>query len=551
MLRQAVRYYHTLRHLRLAQTVGRVYPEIKKRAALRGWMLTRLPAVPSTLSGQLRTSTGFLIHDPWNTRAAILEGRFCFLRREEKLGRPVMWEPEGLSIFWRYNLHYFHYLRLLRPEEQEALCLEWTRSNPPGQTVGWWPYPTSLRIVNWCKAGVEHPDLLRSLYEQAAYLARNMERYIQGNHWLENAKALVFAGCYLEGQGEAAQWVEHGLKVLRKETPQQVLPDGGNFERSPMYHALMLEAYLDLVNVLPEDRPERAACADVARRMADFLVSVTKPDGHIALFNDAAQEIAPSTESLTNYAERLLGYQAEKRDAFPETGYFIYETPDVHLVVDAGPVGPDYLPAHAHADIFSFELTVAGRPFVVDSGTSTYEAGAMRAYQRSTRAHNTVEVDGADQAECWSSFRVARRFAPQDVSLERTSEHWRFSGRFDGYRHLIGDGIVHCRQITGCPEGHAIRVEDVVQGHGAHRVASRLHLHPAVTVRLEGVHVVLERDGIRCTVTPESSERPAIEDGWYGPAFGVECRCRVLVFERQQALPATLAYVISYDSVAP
>ena len=318
-----------------------------------------------------------------------------------------------------------------------------------------------------------------------------------------------------------------------------------------MYHALMLEAYLDLVNVLPEDRPERAAFADVARQMADFLASVTKPDGHIALFNDAAQEIAPSTESLTDYAERLLGYQAEKRDAFPETGYFIYETPDVHLVVDAGPVGPDYLPAHAHADIFSFELTVGGRPFVVDSGTSTYEAGAMRAYQRSTRAHNTVEVDGADQAECWSSFRVARRFAPQDVSLERTSEHWRFSGRFDGYRHLIGDGIVHRRQITGRPEGHAIRVEDVVQGHGGHRVASRLHLHPAVTVRLEGVHVVLERDGIRCTVTPESSEPPAIEDGWYGPAFGMERRCRVLVFERQQALPTTLAYVISYDSVVP
>ena len=78
-------------------------------------------------------------------------------------------------------------------------------------------------------------------------------------------------------------------------------------------------------------------------------------------------------------------------------------------LLDVAPVGPDYLPGHAHADTLSFELSLFGQRVLVNSGTSQYEAGPERSRQRGTAAHNTVIVDGHDSSEVWAGFRVARR----------------------------------------------------------------------------------------------------------------------------------------------
>ena len=83
--------------------------------------------------------------------------------------------------------------------------------------------------------------------------------------------------------------------------------------------------------------------------------------------------------------------------ALAESGYYGERTERGHYVIvicDAGPIGPDYVPGHGHADLFSFELSLNGARLVVDSGVASYEAGPMRQYCRSTRAHNTLEIDG-------------------------------------------------------------------------------------------------------------------------------------------------------------
>ena len=99
------------------------------------------------------------------------------------------------------------------------------------------------------------------------------------------------------------------------------------------------------------------------------------------------------------------------------------------LIVDAGPVCPDYLPAHAHADMLNYELVIRGRRVIVDSGVYEYQAGAWRDYFRSTRAHNTVEINRENQSEVWSSFRVARRARPLNVSVKVGNNHFLLSSR--------------------------------------------------------------------------------------------------------------------------
>ena len=153
-------------------------------------------------------------------------------------------------------------------------------------------------------------------------------------------------------------------------------------------------------------------------------------------------------------------------------------------MVDAGPLGPDYLPAHAHGDIFSYELSLDGQRVVVDGGTSSYVAGAERAWARSTRAHNTVEIAGVDQAEFFGAFRVGRRGRPRDVTARVSADGLQVSGWHDGYRRLAGRPTHH-RELEFVAPG-ALVVWDTVESSGPHEAVSRVRFAPGAQVSMTG-----------------------------------------------------------------
>jgi uncharacterized heparinase superfamily protein len=169
----------------------------------------------------------------------------------------------------------------------------------------------------------------------------------------------------------------------------------------------------------------------------------------------------------------------------------------------------------------------------------------MRDYGRSTPAHNTVCIDDTDQAECWSSFRVARRFAPRDVTFEQGSSGSCFSGCFDGYATLIGDDIRHWRTVEVKHRKQRLIVTDRVEGRGCHEVRSYIHLHPDVELQRDGRGDWLLRRGEgRCRL--KTSDDAAVRQGWYCPAFGTRVRNDVLVLGQRTSLPAQLSYELEY-----
>ena len=158
----------------------------------------------------------------------------------------------------------------------------------------------------------------------------------------------------------------------------------------------------------------------------------------------------------------------------PDSGYAVVRSGPFHLVADVGQPGPPSPPGHIHADCLSFTLHVHGRPAVVDTGTSEYGSGPRRAHERSTAAHNTVEIDGTDQTEVFGAFRAGRRARTTleraevrpDGTITLTASH-------DGYRHLPGRPV-HRRTWTVTPD--TVVVRDQVDGTGVHDLAARLHL---------------------------------------------------------------------------
>lgn len=436
------RYWHTLRWLRPVQFWGRLWfrlyrpkPDLHaapERCARSEWQWSHC-ARPSSMLGT---------------------DAFRFLSVERRITTSADWNRSDWPKLWLYNAHYFDDLVAQNATDRrrwhQELIARWIAENPAATGNGWEPYPTSLRIVNWLKyllAGNTPVDgMLDSLAVQARWLRERLEHHLLGNHLWANAKALVFAGAFFDGL-EARQWLAHGLRLLRRELREQVLADGGHFERSPMYHAILSEDVLDLIQ-LSRCFAEKFEVADAtawkttAERMLHWLRTMTHPDGGIAFFNDAALGIAPNLDDLTKYAE-VLGLVPQERAAertahLADSGYVRLQVDDAVLLADVAPIGPDYLPGHAHADSLSFELSVEGRRTLVNSGTSTYENNAQRHLERSTSAHNTVVVDGQDSSEVWAAFRVARRARVHDVQVAKTKDGASIAAWHDGYLRLPG-----------------------------------------------------------------------------------------------------------------
>lgn len=487
-LRTLLRYWHTLRHLKMAQFTG------------RAWFRLARPRPDRRPAPRVRAvSSGWVVGA---RRRVSLVGpeTFRFLEEQHALAE-VGWDGPDITKLWRYNQHYFEDLHGAGAESRAGwhrdLMVRWVADNPPARGTGWEPYPTSMRVVNWIKwawQGNTLPDeAAQSLAVQARWIMKRLEWHLLGNHLFVNAKALVFAGLFFEG-AEADAWRATGLRILRRQVPEQILADGGQFERSPMYHALALEDMLDLWNGMQACRGLISA-ADAAwidgqegriGSMRAWLDVMTHPDGEIALFNDAAIGIAPPPAELDGYARRL-GFPAlppltDGMTRLVDSGYLRMQQGSMVAILDVGPIGPDYLPGHAHADTLSFELSLFGRRVLVDSGTSCYGTGPERLRQRGTAAHNTVTVDGEDSSEVWSGFRVARRARVLDLRIGPETDGsagrgLRVECAHDGFRRLHPKAI-H-RRVWRFHQG-SLEVQDRVDGPGA--VTCHWHWAPGIEI---------------------------------------------------------------------
>lgn len=502
----------------------------------RAWFRCSRPRPDLAAAPAVRLKTGQWQVPAHREPSLLGPGEFLFLGQEGRLSE-VGWDGPQREKLWRYNQHYFDDLNAanasLRHEWHHALLRDWLDNNEPGQGNAWEPYPTSLRIVNWIKwilAGNEMPTgCLQSLAVQARWLMNRLEYHLLGNHLFTNAKALVFAGLFFEGD-EANHWLRKGLRILEREIPEQILSDGGHFERSTMYHALALEDMLDLCNLVscystsltPETLTHSTSWRDTAVSMMEWLTAMRHPDGEISFFNDAALGIAPSCHELVAYAERLgvRSTQMDPGDArwLSQSGYVRMARGNAVALLDMAALGPDYLLGHAHADTLSFELSVSGQRILVNSGTSCYGNSAERLRQRGTAAHNTVIVSGNDSSEVWGGFRVARRARPVSPEVRFTSDGLFAQCAHDGYARLPGKPV-HTRQWEMYDNSFVIH--DSVDN--PELVSDALfHFHPDVKIEADQhlkVGEVVLADGKRIRWQVDKG-RPSLKNSTWHPRFG-------------------------------
>ncbi|WP_421864519.1 heparinase II/III family protein [Marinobacter adhaerens] len=527
---------NTVRYLKLSQLFYQVFYRVRKRRS-------KIQSEPE-LRGALGPWPGAQFLQP-----ASVDGKtFTFLGQTARLGDD--WNHPSFPKLWLYNLHYQDDLNAKGSEDRrelsEYLIDSWIAANPPAEGNGWEPYCLSLRLVNWvkwfCRLESQHlkREWLISLSRQADSLERQLEFHILANHLFANAKALVFVGVFLGGK-QGNRYLYRGLDLLGKELKEQFLADGAHYELSPMYHSILMWDVADLLAL------KQASGLDVLNIEAkvweerfvkgmEWLRAMVHPDREIAFFNDATLGIAPTLEDLEEYGQKL-GIQLPPSHT-PQTlsgrilqasGYSIIDWPGNHrLIADVATVGPDYQPGHAHADTLSFEFSLFGQRVFVNSGISQYGDDAERYRQRSTAAHNTVEVDGENSSEVWSGFRVARRARPFDVKIDNNHSGISLQASHDGYRRLRGK-VIHCRRWFATNE--SLMIEDELQGN-FQRAVAHFHFHPDVTVEHEGKSCFRIRlpDG-KSLILELSDSWPNLVTSHWHPGFGVSQKIQKLSVE--------------------
>ena len=488
------------------------------------------------------------------------ECSFKFLNKKFTLKSAEDWNAKNQDKLWLYNLHYFDDLNAINSEQRfvwhNNLIQKWIEDNPVGFGNGWEPYPSSLRIVNWIKwflldlnSGNNVKQVwLDSLVIQTRFLSQNLEYHLLGNHLFANAKALVFAGLFFKGK-EADHWYQLGFFIINKELSEQVLSDGGNFELSPMYHAIFLEDLLDLVNIhqafdrnLPDNLENKIV------QMLEWLKVMCHPDGGVAFFNDSTLGVAPSFIELLSYTDRLgiifKNNQVNQLTHLVESGSIRVEKENMVIIADVANIGPDYIPGHGHADALSFELSLFNKRVIVNSGISTYEMGIDRDNQRSTKLHSTITVDNKNSSEVWSAFRVANRAKVFDVNKLEDSNSVEFSGCHDGYRKLK-EGVLHCRHWS--VSNNTIIIVDNLIGKGIHKIRSVLPLHPSIVVgNVQEDSISLNISGKIVKINFEGKGTLKVIDSQYYPEFGRSIDNKHLIYDYDSLLPSKITIKISW-----
>jgi hypothetical protein len=525
------------------------------------------------------------------------------------------------KITWELNRHQ-HLVtlakaRLLSGREKYAHELmaqwqSWTQANPYPLGINWAStLEVAFRSLSWIWVDqllAETPecaDFRAELAPALAFHGRYIERYLStyfspNTHLLGEAVALFFLGTLYPQMPRAARWKQSGWKIVLHEAGRQVRPDGIYFEQSLYYHVYALDFFLYSRLLAARNGMEIPPAYDsILGRMLDVVAALAQAgpaegfgdDDGGRLWNPRRNETGHMTDplalgavlysrefsaaQLTEEAIWLFGNQAVEElskaepsptthsVAFPDGGLYVLADSQPYaqaMVVDAGPQGVGRS-GHGHADALSLRLTMNGRRWLVDAGSGVYisKDPADRDSFRGTGAHNTVRVDGVDQAVAdepfsWTHIPTTRA---ENWVVGRSFTY--FVGIHNGYARLA-DPVLHRRQVLNLRgAGGLWLIRDIALGKKEHELEIRWHFAPDLDVRAGTGRVEVSKAGAASDescltlIVPEDTVwhmGTKVTKTLLSPAYGafepaplVRCHASVL-------LPAETATVLVPHSVA-
>ena len=363
-----------------------------------------------------------------------------------------------------------------------------------------------------------------------------------GNHTVAECAGLVYAGLLFPEFKGAARWLARGLAILESEADHQILADGGGVEQAFWYHLFVLDLYGLVLELLSKKR----------RSVPQVMVAaVERGRRFLGAFGDGPADLPPVGDSDSGFALsrylRLSWIRPPVSRAglmtFSDTGYSIIHRSDpsgLDILMDHGPLGMAPAYGHGHADALAVVLRRDGGDLATDPGTYTYTGDPQwRSYFRSTRAHNTVCVDGLDQSQQETAFLWSRPFQSRlHKAVVREDGTIVLLACHDGYRRI---GVVHWRSVIRMPTG-TIWILDYLKGDGVHELELNWHIDGQLAWRDKGG--IAELTSGATTIRMQGGAGLRIKEGavnpitgWKSTKYGVKQPITTITCEYRGKLP--------------
>lgn len=422
----------------------------------------------------------------------------------------------------------------------------WLEQCPYGVGMQWRsPLELAIRLINWVWTvdliresglvdGQFKARLLNAVWRQMWDVAR---KYSYGsssnNHLVGEAAGVFVAASYFRKLKDSPRWRAQAKRRLLHAIGAQTYPDGGSREQSLGYQLFVMQLFLiaGLVGTWTGDEFP-AAYWDRLEKMFEFVGALSEGGSQLPMFGDAddgyvldlgddphdprewiaagvvafdRSDLATCGGQYRQTARWLFGANAGQLFAslppdggdkplasrsLPSSGYYLLQCgagcERISVVFDCGPLGLPPLCGHGHADALSFTLRAFGVDVLVDPGTYDYFSyPRWREYFRSTRAHNTVVVDGVNQSEMLGPFLWGRQARTRCLNWQPLAAGGEVAGEHDGYTHLP-DPVTHRRTVRLDGRRREVLINDKISAAASHSVAVYFHLAEQCRVERTG-----------------------------------------------------------------
>ncbi len=459
----------------------------------------------------------------------------------------------------------------------------------------------AVRAISWiwayflCKGSqfmdsAFHIQLLKSMYEHATHIEHHLSYYSSPyNHLIGEAAGLHLIGSLFPQIKAGRSWEQLGWSILETHIDQQFFSDGMCVEQATFYHHFTLGFYLQAVllrNINNKTVSEKII--SVIEKALDVSMHLTHPNGRLPAFGDIdnARSLYFSAEHSWDFqgflslgavlfhrsdfkhrssgvCEELLWlcddpslekFEAlastppqEISKAFSSSGYYVMRTgwqKDSHyFCFDCGVMAAGLYEsgvpsaAHGHADGLSFELSVFGKPILVEGGFYTYFGPQdWHRHFREEGAHNTIKLGSYKQAEycgrlTWKSVINPRlRYWKQDDILQAVCGE------------IVYDKNTRHRREICCVESKFWILSDCLRSVGQNEKAiAFFHFDGSVSLDIDRVkkQIIATNEDIGLLIqyfedyeieTRRGREGMGPEAGWQAQGYGYKTPTWVLSF---------------------
>lgn len=526
---------------------------------------------------------------------ALLAGHFTYIGETHHLRPGFSWKRNpSIDKEWQIA-HHKHYFAI-------DLCQAWRLTGERRYLDGWVDLTSSWldemgsgfisasdaqveakRLESWITAYLvlrqaETPAPLPSEFicrliarfgSEAAYISRNLKP--SRNHRTFQLYAMFLTAVLFPELAVSADLRDLARDELVGNLLRDFAKDGVHVERSTHYHNITLETALGFVELarlngiaVPDELDRRL------RRALDFATFALLPDGEIPLIGDS--------DTLDHSSMFEAGYRLYHDDALlwaatqgasgtpPASlsrefgGYFILTSGHgrgrdgfrqrQHVFFDCAPLGEG---SHSHYDLFSVCWSEGGKQVVVDPGRYTYysepdAAGTdWRHVFKSTRSHNTIEIDECDQTRYYSKAArpaLGRERYDRAKHMAKHGPEPDLRGKCSSLGHKT-DWIMatavsheyrprHTRAVVFMQRQYVVLLDHVaIDDAQQHTCIPRLHfaaewLGQIAVQPIQGGALARAADWTIAIASPMEDQSVHVEQGWVSRAYGVKERAPVL-----------------------